>query len=186
MHRRQLLFAAATAPLAGVASGHGSMGPVQPEREPPLLRLRASDGRLAPLPALLASGAPAALQLMFTGCTSVCPIQGALFAALQASLDARQSQTTLLSLSVDPLGDTPAALMAWRARFGAGPRWIAASPRPEDLDTWLGWLEPDDPRGGDSHATRVHLLDSAGRLAWRSENFPTPSALLGLLRRLGG
>jgi protein SCO1/2 len=65
---------------------------------------------------------------MFTGCSTVCPIQGAWFAALQVAMAAEHGTTLrLLSLSIDPLADDPAALSAWLRRFGAGPAWSAAA-----------------------------------------------------------
>jgi len=49
------------------------------------LRVVGADGRRTPLPTALA-GEATAVQRMFTGCSSVCPMQGAVFAAVAARL----------------------------------------------------------------------------------------------------
>ena len=127
--RRRLLAASALAWL-GVppVRANDSTGPVMPAVAAPALPLRRHDGA-APMLAAQLQGSLTAVQLMFTGCSTVCPIQGALFATLQAALlSERYTAVRLLSLSIDPLADDPVALSAWLRRFGARPTWSAAAP----------------------------------------------------------
>ena len=72
-------------------------------------------GRSIDLSTLL-RGKVTAVQLMFAGCSSTCPIQGAVFAAVAQQVKAPDAQ--LLSLTIDPLGDSPQALRSWLGRFG--------------------------------------------------------------------
>lgn len=184
--RRRLLTAAGLALLA--APAHRALadgiGPMRPRRTPPPTRLLRHDGRPITLAEQL-GGRVTAVQLMFTGCSAICPLQGALFAGLQARLAARgATDVQLLSLSIDPLGDTPKALNEWRARYEAGPRWSAAAPAASDLDKLLDLLGPAGASLGDRHTTEVHLFDREGRLAWRTSGLPPVDEISGALQQL--
>jgi protein SCO1/2 len=146
------------------------------------LPLRRHDGAARTLTAQL-RGAVTAVQLMFTGCSTVCPIQGALFAALQVAMAAEHGTTLrLLSLSVDPLADDPAALSAWLRRFGAGPAWSAAAPTHEALEGMLS-LFKGAATAGDRHTGQVHVFDREARLAWRTSELPPTAEVMAALRR---
>ncbi|MGT2491984.1 hypothetical protein ACU4GD_19355 [Cupriavidus basilensis] len=59
-----------------------------------------------------------------------CPLQGALFGAVQDGMPRVNARypLRLVSLSIDPLSDSPEALRAWLQRMGAGPNWRAVAP----------------------------------------------------------
>lgn len=186
MKRRHLITAVAAclaAPLSpGQARAHGSFGPVQPALPAPALRLTDTDGRHTALAALL-KGRTTAVQLMFTGCSATCPIQGALFAQAQQRLAGGDPQLRLLSVSIDPLGDDLAALRAWLARFGAqASRWTAVLPPLADVDRWLDFLRGRAP-GADRHTAQAFVFDRQARLAWRTEDMPDPGELVRLMQR---
>lgn len=184
--RRRLLAGAALAFIAApvhLALADG-IGPMRPRRTPPAARLLRHDGRSITLAEQL-GGRVTAVQLMFTGCSAICPLQGALFATLQGRLAAQgATDVQLLSLSIDPLGDSPPALNAWRERYGAGPRWSAAAPAVTDLDKLLDLLGPAGASLGDRHTTEVHLFDREGRLAWRTSGLPPLDEISGALQQL--
>jgi protein SCO1 len=183
--RRRLLAAGAGAWLGVLpaARADAAVGPVMPALPAPALPLRRHDGAAPTLAAQL-RGAPTAVQLMFTGCSTVCPIQGALFAALQAALPAeRDAGPRLLSLSIDPLADDPAALSAWLRRFGAGPPWSAAAPAPAALDPMLS-LRRGGVAAGDRHTGQVYVFDRQARLVWRTSELPPAAEILAALRRV--
>jgi protein SCO1/2 len=183
--RRQLLATAAVAlavpAWTGRARAHGSFGPVQPALAAPALRLHGTGGKPAELAALL-RGRTTALQLMFTGCSATCPIQGALFAQAQQRLAGSDPQLRLLSISIDPLGDDVPALRAWLARFGAqAPRWSAALPGLNDVDRLLDFLRGRAP-GVDRHTAQAFVFDRQARLVWRTEDMPDPLELVRLMQ----
>jgi protein SCO1 len=183
--RRRLLAAGALAWLGvpPAARADAGVGPVTPAVAAPALPLRRHDGAAAMLAAQL-RGTPTAVQLMFTGCSTVCPIQGALFSALEAALRAeRDLPARLLSLSIDPLADDPAALSAWLRRFRAGPTWSAAAPTPEALDSMLA-LFKGGTAAGDRHTGQVYLFDRQARLAWRTSELPPTSEIMAALRHV--
>lgn len=183
--RRGFLRLAAAMAIAGVCPGtwaHRTGGAVSPPRQPPPLRFRMHDGRSVNLHALL-KGRITAVQLMFTGCTATCPIQGALFAALerQVAMHPTLSDVRLLSASIDPFSDTPAALRTWLAKFGGGSRWSAAVPEPSSLDLWMDFLDGRE-NGADRHTGQVYLFDRAGCLILRSVDFPPTEQILQMLK----
>lgn len=168
----------APAPPAGSgAAPHAPSGPVEPRLEPPRVTLVGADGGELELAAWL-RGRPTAVQLVFTRCTSICPILGALFAAVAPRL-ARGAR--LLSVSIDPEHDPPPALRAWMARFGASPAWYAAAPRTAaGVDALFDFLR-GRAQGLDRHSLRVYVFDARGRLAYRTAALPPASEVVAAL-----
>lgn len=167
--------AAAQAPSAD----HGAVKPPLPAPPIPLLR---HDGASMTLPALVGSRATA-VQLMFTACTTTCPIQGAIFARVQTLIPDQVARGILLvSLTVDPRNDTPEVLTRWLRRFKAGPGWVAAGPRPNEVDRIKAFA------GGrsspvDNHTTQVQILGRSGHLIWRTGHLPEAEEIAALLKR---
>jgi protein SCO1/2 len=156
---------------------HGRIKPPVPVPAVPLLRY---DGKKTTLAALTQAHATA-VQLMFTTCTTTCPIQAAIFQRVQALLPAMSvNRIQLLSISVNPDDDNPAALSSWRNRFSAGPQWIAAAPAPADnqlIQAFFG-----QARGSYAdHSTQVNIIDRQGRLFWRTTELPTSQEIAAIL-----
>lgn len=167
MLRRRQLLACALAPWAGsaaAAAGAAVAGNVEPPLPAAPIALTDAEGRATTLREAV-SGAPTAVQLMFTGCSAVCPTLGLLFATLAAR--PRLVSAHFLSLSIDALGDDPARLRQWQARFGAHPSWRAAVPPPDQVERLSEFLRGKAVRPG-THGSQVFVFDAAGRLVHRS------------------
>lgn len=185
--RRHFLKLLAASTLAGRTAGveaHASAGEVDPPLAAPRVRLFTHDGRSL-LASDLLQGRVTALQLMFTGCSATCPIQGALFAELQARMQraggGEAARLQLVSASIDPLGDDPRALAQWLDRFGGSKHWLAAVPALKDMDLWLDGLQ-GRRAGVDRHTTQVFLFDRRARLVLRTVDFPSPQAVLDAMQ----
>jgi protein SCO1/2 len=168
------------------AHAHGVLGPVTPPLALPAVALTLDDGRRVPLASVL-QGRLTALQLMFTGCSALCPVQGAVFAELQRLLRSeagavRPEALQLLSVSIDVLGDDARTLAGWRARFGAGPQWRAAVPDPAGIDPLLDRLR-GRTGGPDRHTTQVFVLDGRGRLVYRCAELAAAESVAQVLRQ---
>ncbi len=153
---------------------HFPFGPVEPARPIPPWPVATHRGQATTLDALL-RGRTTALQWMFTGCSATCPIQGALFAQAQLALGQDRGALQLVSLSIDPLGDTPAALAAWLRRFGAADAWLGAVPRIDDVDRIIALLGTGGDRrpvGTDPHTGQVFIIDRHVELAYRTTALP--------------
>ena len=65
-----------------------------------------------------------AINFIFTNCTTICPPLAATFARVQKEMgDKVGKDVHFISISVDPLTDTPERLKAWGAKFKAGAGW---------------------------------------------------------------
>ena len=82
-----------------------------------------------------------AINFIFTNCTTICPPLAATFARLQRELgDKVGKDVHLISISVDPLTDTPERLKAWGAKFKAGPGWTFVTGEKQEMDKLLDAL----------------------------------------------
>jgi protein SCO1 len=135
------------------------------------------DGRVRRLRSELVGERIVVADFIFTSCTAVCPLMSASMAQLQARLGSRLGrEVVMLSLSVDPLRDTPARLRQQRERFQAGPQWhwlTGAKPQVDALLRALGAYaaRPDD------HAPQVLIADPLAARALRLNGLPSVQAL---------
>jgi protein SCO1/2 len=170
-------------PSGPVVNAHG--GPIVPPVPVPDVRLQLADGTYSNLRNLTA-GKSTALQLVFTRCTTTCPMQAAIFQRVQHILAERmQPEMQLISLSIDPEQDSPAALREWLGRFEARPGWIGAAPDTADMARALAFFSGSEDTLT-SHATQVQIIDSRGMLVWRTNELPAAQSVASLLQRTGG
>jgi protein SCO1 len=113
----------------------------------PDIELIDQDGRTVHLYTDLVKGRVAALSFIFTTCTTICPLIGANLGRLQTELDqSLGGDIALISVSVDPVTDTPQRMKAWGAQFGARPGWELLTGGKEAVDQLLkaaGLFTPD-------------------------------------------
>lgn len=175
----------ATFPL--LSSAHDGMGIVTPPVRLDDAWLVDQTGEKRLLNDLLRQGVTA-MQTVYTGCGTVCPLQGALFSAVQAQLPRIRGRhpVRLLSVGIDPLSDSPSALHAWLARFQAGAAWNAATPSLADVDrVRLALSGSTLPLGNISdHATQIYCFDANAMLRWRSDDLPRVTDVCDVLGAL--
>jgi protein SCO1 len=143
--RSGVSMAAVTAALLCVLAFQAGAPPAAarqsaPGRQPPWpdVEVVDQDGRQVHFYSDLVRGKRVAINFVFTTCTTICPPMGANFERLQALLGARAgADVRLLSISIDPLTDTPERLKAWGARFHAGPGWTLLTGSKAELDRLL-------------------------------------------------
>ena len=187
VRRRSVLagLAAGLALCAVPAFAHGNLGPVKPPLGAPDIEIVTSDGFRGPLRERLL-GRVTAIQLMFTQCKSICPIEAATFARTQEALAGIASDgIQLLSLSIDPLNDTPDAMKAWLDGLGAGAAWTAAAPVKADLARARAFFDGASDFGED-HSTAMSVMNRAGMLVWRTPELPAPEEVVRLLGHFRG
>jgi protein SCO1/2 len=162
-------------------SAHASFGPVDPREALPSMKVSTLEGASVDLASTL-KGSVVALQLMYTGCSATCPIQGAMFAQLQQKLSSAHSEVQLVSISIDPRGDDPMSLRAWLRRHGANAKqWRALLPQAQDVDRLQAVLKGRST-GADRHTPQVYVLDRQGRLMYRTGDMPSADAVFSLLQ----
>lgn len=142
------------------------------ERHPvviPPVALQAQSGARASFAAL--RGRWVLVDFIYTRCPSYCLASGSEFAQLQERFAAAiaERRLELLSISIDPVHDTPQALAAYLRRSRArGPGWLAARPLEADgaqeLRRAFGITVIADGAGGYVHDAALNLVDPRGRL----------------------
>jgi cytochrome oxidase Cu insertion factor (SCO1/SenC/PrrC family) len=107
-------------------------------------------------------------SFIYTGCSAVCPVQTHALAQVQQSLPAAvRKQVRLVSVSIDPVNDTPATLKDYAHRMGADlSNWSFVTGHPKDIERLSSTLklfkEPTLARRPEDHATWLWLVDDQG------------------------
>ncbi len=81
-------------------------------------------GKNQNLQQILNSEKPIALNFIFTTCTTICPVMTTSFKGFQKELENNESQTRLISISLDPEFDTPEKLSNYATRYQANTNWL--------------------------------------------------------------
>jgi protein SCO1/2 len=85
----------------------------------------------------LIAGRTVIINLIFTGCRSSCPIIMGRLLELQDLLRDKANDVSILSISVDPVMDTPQALHAYAESLQAGPGWYFLTGSRDSVETVL-------------------------------------------------
>ena len=85
----------------------------------------------------LIAGRTVIMNLIFTGCRSSCPIIMGRLLELQDLLGDKANDVSILSISVDPVMDTPQALHAYAESLQAGPGWYFLTGSRDSVETVL-------------------------------------------------
>jgi protein SCO1/2 len=75
------------------------------------------------------------INLMYTGCGDVCPANTMALSQLHGLLGGRVGKDIrMLSISIDPAGDSPERLKRYWESFGAKPGWLFLTGRPDEVE----------------------------------------------------
>lgn len=102
------------------------------------VKLIDQDGREMRLYSDLIQGKTVVINAMFTSCTGACPVMSGTMAKIQDHLGDRVGKDVhLISISVDPVNDTPAKLKEYAGRFHARPGWYMLTGPKENVEAAL-------------------------------------------------
>ncbi len=99
----------------------------------PSITLTDQYGRPVRVDKLLAENRPMLVQFIFTSCTTICPVMGAVFGGAQADIAAIAPNYRMVSISIDPEYDTPAKLQEFAAKNDAAPDWVFLTGSQSDI-----------------------------------------------------
>jgi protein SCO1/2 len=118
------------------------------------------------------------VDFIYTSCTTVCPVLSAALAQVQDRLGARLGREVgMVTVTVDPVRDTPARLKEYGARLGSGPGWSwITGPKPQ-VDEVLRAFGAYTPNFVD-HPPLVLVGDAKTGKWLRFYGFPSPDQLL--------
>jgi len=112
----------------------------------------------------LVQGRVVVINGIFTTCTTICPPMGANYAKLQKLLDESGADVKLISISIDPVTDTPERLKAWAANFRPRPGWTLVTGNKTEIDGLLKALQIFSPDKRE-HAPLI-LIGNDARGTW--------------------
>ena len=153
---------------AANASSHTAM---------PDVPVRDQNGRPLKFYSDLVKGKTVAINFIFTTCTTICPSLTATFRRVQEELAARAPDVQLISISVDPMTDTPERLRDFATRFKAGPGWTFVTGDKADIDSLLVGLGAASANASDHTPTIVVSNDVTGYRT-RAHGLSSPAALV--------
>jgi protein SCO1/2 len=142
----------------------GDLAPLRARKAPPI-RLVDQEGRPFDLAAL--EGKAVLLDFIFTRCTGPCPILTASHVRLQRRLPARLAgRVQFLSVTLDPVHDTPSRLSAYARSQGANlANWSFLTGSPEAVAEVLGAYHVGRERVPGqtlNHTVVTYLIDTRG------------------------
>lgn len=141
-------------------------------------------GVTRPFAADVIGGHDVVIAGIYTGCTTLCPITTSIFQALQTALAARgQEPVRLVSISLDPLTDTPEVLSQAAQEAGAGPDWLWLTGAERSIDEVLVGLGAYASRPED-HLPVFVIGSGATRTFVRLYGFPSVAEIIDVLANL--
>jgi protein SCO1 len=135
-------------------------------------------------------GKKALLGMIYTGCSSLCPLIVERMKAVEEALpEGERAQVRFVLISLDPIFDTPAELRAFAASHGIDPaRWglYRGDERAvRKLAMALGISYRPDGAGGIDHSNLISLIDADGTLRYQQSGSDAVEPFVGLLTASG-
>ena len=124
------------------------------------------------------------LSFFYTRCSYICSIQGASLAKLQKELEPLGKDVFLISISMDPRGDTPEKLKQWGRTFAAGPRWTIVSSDRLEMSRMIKEFTGEETGPRDFHSSTVFLGNDRTGEWLATDGLFGPKHLVGLLKKL--
>lgn len=169
---------------------HCHMAPPEPAWKKTIARyelpdviLQRADGAGVRLRREIDDGRPVLLSFVFTSCTTICPVLSRTFAGIQSRLGADRDRVHMVSVSIDPEHDTPARLLEYAERYGAGPQWSFYT---GSAEASVATQRAFDVYRGDkmNHVPATFLRAAPGKPWVRLEGFPSADEVVAEYRRL--
>lgn len=124
-----------------------------------------------------------AINFIFTTCTSSCPLSTAVFRQVQKRLVKQKVQ--LITISVDPVNDTPGRLLEFSKKFKADSGWVFVTGEQAAISSILRSLGAYTGDNND-HSNMV-IVGNDAKHAWtRLYGFPQADEIISALKNIAG
>lgn len=134
----------------------------------------------------LVKGKVVVISFIYTSCTYMCPRIGEGVARLQTALGDRVGRDVhLISVSTDPVTDTPEKLKAWATRLKTKEGWTWVTGEKSEMDRLLKVLI-GDTSGNKTHAPLLLIGNEATNVWTDSYAFENPARLIEQIDRVSG
>ncbi|HKO96293.1 MAG TPA: SCO family protein [Pyrinomonadaceae bacterium] len=132
----------------------------------------------------LVKGKTVAINFIFTNCTTICPPLAATFQRVQKQMgDKVGKDVHFISISVDPVTDTPERLKAWGAKFKAGPGWTFVTATKEEMNKLLEALGAS-VSSREEHSPMLIVGNDLQGVWTRTYGLAAPSQIVGLIMKV--
>ena len=149
----------------------------------PDILVTTQDGKQLKLYSDLIKDKTVAVSFIFTTCTTICPPIGANMAKLGKELG--ETDVQLISISVDPLTDTPGRLAAWKNKFGGGDNWTLVTGAKTEIDKALKAMQFFTADKTD-HSPFILMGNEAEKKWQRVNGFTEPAKMASILKEMTG
>lgn len=183
-----VLLLGAAAPRAQEAHKHAAPAAAEAAAQPrvPDVNCLDQDGKKLRFHTDLVKGKVVVINFIFTNCTYMCTRIGESVARLQAALGGRAGRDVhLISVSTDPVTDTPEKLKAWAARLKAKDGWTLVTGEKAEMDRLLKVLTGDAP-GNKTHSPLLLIGNEATNVWTESYAFENPASIIQQIDRVSG
>lgn len=125
-----------------------------------------------------------AIDFVYTTCTTVCPVLSSIFSEVQSKLGSRlEGDVRMISISIDPVRDTPRRLAAYADAFDTGADWLWLTGEKTGIDRVLAGLGAYTADIVDHPP--MFVIGDARRGVWRRLfGFPTPDDIVSVIDEL--
>ena len=158
----------------------GAVASARPQTPMPDIPVRDQNGRRLSFYTDLVKDKTVAINFIFTTCTTICPSLTAAFRRVQEELTERAPDVQLISISVDPLTDTPERLRDFATRFKAGPGWTFVTGEKADIDSLLVGLGAATASASD-HTPTILVSNDVTGYRTRANGLSSPAALVKIV-----
>jgi protein SCO1 len=138
----------------------------------------------------LLKGKAVAINLIYTSCTDVCPLETARLAQVQKLLGDRMGKEIFFySISIDPKHDSSAVLKAYAEKFQVGPGWLFLTGKQADIaliSKKLGLSSLTDVDNSDGHLPSLMIGNEATGQWMRNSAVDNPKFLAVTMRNFLG
>lgn len=131
----------------------------------------------------LLRGRKVLINFAFTSCKGACPTMTANLARAQALIRSRGERVTILTISVDPVNDTPAVLKQYATRLKAGAGWYFLTGSPENVAAVLKRLGGQG-RKPEEHTMTLLLGDTSTGMWMKTLATEPPETIARLVEHL--
>ena len=124
------------------------------------------------------------MDFVYTTCTTICPVLSAIFTQVQGKLGEQVGDdVVLVSMSVDPIRDTPQRLKAYSAKHRAGDSWLWLTGAKSVVDEVLVGVGAYTTNFED-HPTMVLIGDGRTGEWKRLFGFPNPDRIVSVVNEM--
>ena len=178
-----ILFPGAAAPRAQEAYKHVAQ-PAAAQPRIPDVNCLDQNGKKLRFHTDLVKGKVVVISFIYTTCPYLCNRIGESTARLQTALGDRVGRDVyLISVSTDPVKDTPEKLKAWGARLKAKDGWTLVTGEKAEMDRLLRVLT-GDATGIKTHSPLLLIGNEATNVWAESDAFESPARLIQQIDRV--